>query len=200
MPARSIGKIAPALSGHGVRATAVFGTVAVVAVAASIAVAPGLQGVLGAGLALLMLAVALVDARRFIIPNELTAAALGLGFVHAALQEPEGILQALALAALRGVVLALLFLALRELYWRLRGRDGLGLGDVKFAAVAGVWLDWPAMPVAIEIAALAALALYVLGHVLGRRRIQATTRLPFGLFLAPAVWLAWLFQVWLDTF
>ncbi len=147
-----------------------------------------------------MLAVALVDARRFIIPNELTAAALGLGFVHAALQEPEGILQALALAALRGVVLALLFLALRELYWRLRGRDGLGLGDVKFAAVAGVWLDWPAMPVAIEIAALAALALYVLGHVLGRRRIQATTRLPFGLFLAPAVWLAWLFQVWLDTF
>ena len=100
----------------------------------------------------------------------------------------------------RGAVLALLFLALRELYWRLRGRDGLGLGDVKFAAAAGVWLDWPAMPVAIEIAALAALALYVLGHVLGRRRIQATTRLPFGLFLAPAIWLAWLFQVWLDTF
>src|SRR2546429_9953076 len=101
MPARSIGKIAPALTGHGIRTTAVIGTVAVVAVAASIAVAPGLQGVLGAGLALLMLAVALVDARRFIIPHELTAAALGLGFVHAAPHGPGAILQALAPAAPR---------------------------------------------------------------------------------------------------
>ena len=57
-----------------------------------------------------------------------------------------------------------------------------------------VWLDWPAMPIAIEIAALGALGLYVVGHVLGRRRIHAATRLPFGLFLAPAIWVAWFIQ------
>jgi leader peptidase (prepilin peptidase) / N-methyltransferase len=83
--------------------------------------------------------------------------------------------------------------------WRWRGREGLGLGDVKLAAVAGVWLDWPAIPVAIEIAALTALAVYATGHILGRRRIHAATRLPFGLFLAPAVWLAWLLQSWLEV-
>ena len=74
-----------------------------------------------------------------------------------------------------------------------------GLGDVKLAAAAGVWLDWPCIPVAIEIAAVAALAVYATAHVAGRRRIRAATRLPFGLFLAPAIWLAWLVQSWLDT-
>ena len=86
-----------------------------------------------------------------------------------------------------------------RLYGRLRGREGLGLGDVKLAGAAGVWLDWWAMPIAIEIGALAALALYVAGHILGRRRIRATTRLPFGLFLAPAIWIAWLLQAWMGT-
>ena len=158
---------------------------------------PDLRGCAGAGLALLMLAIAACDARFFRIPNKLSYAAIALGLVHAGLDQPHDLVPALALALLRGGVLASLFLALRALYGRLRGREGLGLGDVKLAGAAGVWLDWWAMPIAIEIGALAALALYVAGHVLGRRRIQATTRLPFGLFLAPAIWLAWLLQAWM---
>ena len=66
--------------------------------------------------------------------------------------------EALADAALRGAVLAFAFLSLLILYRRLRGRDGIGLGDVKLAGVAGVWLDWWVLPGVIEIAALAALA------------------------------------------
>jgi leader peptidase (prepilin peptidase) / N-methyltransferase len=200
MLARSIGKIAPAFTERTIRTKTALALVALAVVAASLAIAPGPQGLLGAGLGVLMLAIAVVDARRFIIPNELVLAALALGFVHASIEETDGILRALAAAALRGAVLALLFLSLRELYARWRGREGLGLGDVKLAAAAGVWLDWPAMPIAIEIAALGALALYVLGHALGRRRIHAATRLPFGLFLAPAIWLAWLLQLWLYAF
>jgi leader peptidase (prepilin peptidase) / N-methyltransferase len=200
MLARSIGKIAPAFTERTVRAKAALVVVAVVVVAASLAVAPAPQGLLGASLGLLMVAIAVVDARRFIIPNELVVAVVALGLVHASVEETDGILRALAAALLRGVVLGLLFLSLRELYFRWRGREGLGLGDVKLAAAAGVWLDWPAMPIAIEIAALGALALYVLGHALGRRRIHAATRLPFGLFLAPAVWIAWLLQLWLYAF
>ena len=200
MLARSIGKIAPAFTERTLRAKAALVVVAVVVVAASLAVAPAPQGLLGAGLGLLMVAIAVVDARRFIIPNELVVAVVALGLVHASVEETDGILRALAAALLRGVVLGLLFLSLRELYFRWRGREGLGLGDVKLAAAAGVWLDWPAMPIAIEIAALGALALYVLGHALGRRRIHAATRLPFGLFLAPAVWIAWMLQLWLYAF
>ena len=48
-------------------------------IAASLILVPTALGVAGGGLAVLMIAIAIVDARRFIIPNELTAAALALG-------------------------------------------------------------------------------------------------------------------------
>jgi leader peptidase (prepilin peptidase) / N-methyltransferase len=166
--------------------------VGVATAAVSIAAVPGVAGWLGAGLALIMLAIAVVDARRFIIPDSLNAAGLALGLVHAVIVGEGSVIESLALAALRAAAVALVFLALRLLYARLRGRQGLGLGDVKLAAVAGAWLGWNAIPVAIEIAAVSALAVYAPRHYLRRRPLRATTRLPFGLFFAPAIWLGWL--------
>jgi leader peptidase (prepilin peptidase) / N-methyltransferase len=172
-------------------------TVVVAAVAtsaASIIAAPGLGGVAGAGLACLMVAIAAVDARRFIIPDEFSAAALALGLAEAeaAIRQPDAIGAALAGATLRAGVTAGLFFGLWAAYRRLRGRDGIGLGDVKLAGVAGAWLDWPSIPVAVEIAALAALAVCLVRWLGFGRTISETTRLPFGLFLAPAIWIAWL--------
>ncbi len=161
---------------------------------ASLVVLPNAQGVIGGGLAVLMIAIAVVDARRFIIPDELTVAALALGFLHAAIQDSGVVVEALANAVLRGVVLALAFLGLQVLYRRIRGREGIGLGDVKLAGVAGVWLDWWMVPVAIEIAALAALAAYAMRLLSKGRSVRSTTRLPFGLFFAPAIWLGWLLE------
>jgi leader peptidase (prepilin peptidase) / N-methyltransferase len=165
-----------------------------VAAAASIAAVPGIGGWLGAGLATVMLAIAAIDARRFIIPDPLNAAGLVLGFLHAAVLGEGGAASALGEAALRGGALALMFFVLRWLYSRLRGREGIGLGDVKLAAVAGAWLGWIAMPIAIEIAALSALAVYATRYFILGRPVHATTRLPFGLFFAPAIWLGWLLQ------
>ena len=99
---------------------------------------------------------------------------------------------AAATAALRGIVTALALFGLWAGYRRLRGREGIGLGDVKLAGVAGAWLDWPSIPLAFEIAALAALAACLARWLVSGRSIRATTRLPFGLFLAPAIWIAWL--------
>jgi leader peptidase (prepilin peptidase)/N-methyltransferase len=194
------------------------------AVAVSVALLPDWRGFAGAGLAVVMFAIAAVDMRRFIIPNELTAVALALGLVHAAIEEIdpwaealgwhavgwhalgwEGLgwqdsgwqavgLQSVGWSALRGAALALAFLGLRALYRRLRGREGIGLGDVKLAGVAGVWLDWSIIPVAIEIAALAALGTFLVRHLCFRRAMRPTTRLPFGLFLAPAIWIGWLLE------
>ena len=141
----------------------VVGTVLVVgalAVTVSIAAAHGAAGWLGAGLALVMLAIAVVDRQHFLIPNSLNAAGLALGFVHSVVLEPEDIGAALAGAVLRAAVFALAFFALRLIYARLRGRQGIGLGDVKLAAVAGSWLGWSIMPIAVEIAALSALFVY----------------------------------------
>jgi len=169
-------------------------------VAASVLLLPDARGVAGGGLALLMIAIAVVDARRFIIPDELTIAALALGFVHAALLDTDAIMQSLATAGLRGAVLALAFWGLRIAYGCLRGREGIGLGDVKLAGVAGVWLDWATMPVAVEIAALAALAVYAVRRFRGGRSVRRTIRLPFGLFFAPAIWIGWLLESMLPLF
>jgi len=167
---------------------------AVAACVISLIAAPGVGGILGAALGLIAIAVAVIDARWFIIPNELSAAAFALGLVRAAVTEPP-VLQAVLFAALRGAMIALLFLALREGYRRLRGRDGIGLGDVKLSAAAGAWLSWIAVPIAIEIAALAAIAAFAVRHYLGGRPLDAALKFPFGMFLAPSIWLAWLIDV-----
>jgi leader peptidase (prepilin peptidase) / N-methyltransferase len=177
-----------------------FAGVASVGVVVSVVLVPDWGGVWGACLAVLMVAIAVVDARRFIIPDELTAAALALGLVYAAASESDIWMRALAWAALRGAISSLVFLGVRAVYRRLRGRDGIGLGDVKLAGVAGAWLDWSIIPIAIEIAAVAALGAYLIRHFCFRRAVRATTRMPFGLFLAPAIWIGWLLETTLLLF
>jgi len=168
------------------------GLIGLATAAASIWTVPGTNGWLGAGLALLMLAIAVADYRFLIIPNELTAAALALAVINAVLAQAPSIVENLVAAALRGVLTMAFFWGIRRLYGWLRQREGLGLGDVKLAFVTGAWLDWAMIPVAIEIAALGALVAYGAWHLFGKRPIDATSRLPFGLFFAPAIWLSWL--------
>jgi leader peptidase (prepilin peptidase)/N-methyltransferase len=183
------------LSGGSARQVAGLAALAVALALASILAAPGLPGWLGAGLALVVLAIAAIDARFFIIPNELSAAGLALALVNAAILAPNAMGEAVALAALRGAVLALSFLGLRALYRKVRGREGIGLGDVKLAGVAGAWLSWMTIPIAIEIAALSALAVYGLRHYAGGQPLDAALKFPFGLFLAPSIWLCWLLEI-----
>jgi leader peptidase (prepilin peptidase)/N-methyltransferase len=194
LPGRAAESIVPTSPQPRLYQKALAGAAAVMVIVASIIVVPDLRGVLGAGLGLLMLAIAVIDARRFIIPNTLTAAALALGVVHAAVAAPFTVGEAIVFAVLRGAVVALLFFGLAVLYERLRGRAGLGLGDVKLAGVAGIWLDWLTLALAVEFAALVAIAFYVLRNRWRGRPLRAKARLPFGLFFASAIWLGWLFE------
>jgi leader peptidase (prepilin peptidase)/N-methyltransferase len=187
------------LANRTVPAKIIIGLLAVSIVFVSIVSAPGVIGLLAAGFGLVMLAIAVIDQRSFIIPDWLNVAGVALASLHAAAQEPTAALQAIAAAGLRGAVLAAIFLALRYGYARLRGRQGLGLGDVKLALVAGAWLDWLMVPIAVELAALGALLGYLVRRFVLGHPITETTRMPFGLFFAPAIWLSWLIQTrWLD--
>jgi leader peptidase (prepilin peptidase)/N-methyltransferase len=141
-----------------------------------------------------MLAIAVIDYRSFRIPDELIAIGLVLALAHAIAQAPDAWVSAITDAGLRGAVLALIFWTLRSGYAMIRGRDGIGLGDVKLAAVAGSWLDWLSIPIAIQIAVFAALTIYLLRYLVSGRSLSMTHRLPFGTFLAPAIWITWVLE------
>jgi leader peptidase (prepilin peptidase) / N-methyltransferase len=162
--------------------------------AASLAAAPGPDGLSGAFLAALMLAIAVTDSRRYIIPNELTAAAVALALFRAGTVGPDADWRGVLWAAFRAVAIAVPLLLLMAGYRRWRGRDGLGLGDIKLAAVAGAWLGWVTVFAVIELATLSALGAYVVSAYLRQRPLRATAFLPFGLFLAPAIWIGWLVE------
>ena len=170
-------------------------SVAAIGVATSLVSAPLAYGWLGAGLACLMLAIAVIDARHFVIPDELSIAGFALALVNALVERPDAAVKSAAFVVLRGAALAILFLAVQVGYRKLRRREGIGLGDVKLAAVAGAWLGWLTIPIAVEIAAVAALTWYTARQIVRERSIERTNRLPFGLFFAPSIWLGWLLQI-----
>jgi leader peptidase (prepilin peptidase)/N-methyltransferase len=164
------------------------------AVCGSLVAAPGPDGLCGAMLAGLMTSVAVEDFRRYIIPNELTAAAVALGLLRAGAVGPDADWTAVLQATLRAAAITLPLLALMIGYRRWRGRDGLGLGDIKLAAVAGVWLGLATIFAVFELAALSALGAYFITSQWRKRPLKATAFLPFGLFLAPAIWFGWLVE------
>ena len=166
-------------------------------VGASLVVAPGPDGLLGAFLAALMLAIATTDSRRYIIPNELTGAAMALALLRAGAAGPDADWHAVAWAAVRAAVVTVPLLGLMIGYRRWRGRDGLGLGDIKLAAVAGAWLDLVTVFAVIELATLSALTAYIVSGAINKQPLKATAFLPFGLFLAPAIWIGWLIEAFL---
>jgi leader peptidase (prepilin peptidase)/N-methyltransferase len=165
---------------------------AVVAVGVSLVASPGADGLFGAFLGLLMAAIAIIDSRRYIIPNQLTAAAFALALLRAGSVGPDAEWLDMIWAALRAAAIAAPLLVLMIGYRRWRGREGLGLGDVKLAAVAGAWLGWATIFAVVELATLSALGAYLATAVLRKRPLKAAAFLPFGTFLAPAIWIGWL--------
>ena len=164
------------------------------AVAGSLAAGPGAEGLSGAFLAALMLAIAIADSQRYVIPNALSGAAVALALLRAGAIGPEPGLSAMIWAAFRAAAVTAPLLLLMIGYRRWRGRDGLGLGDIKLAAVAGAWLGFVTIFAVIELAALSALGAYVANGYLRQRPLKAAALLPFGLFLAPAIWIGWLVE------
>jgi leader peptidase (prepilin peptidase)/N-methyltransferase len=179
----------------GVAESWLVGSVSLGAVSASVAVSPGWTGVSGAALAVLMLTIAAIDRRQQIIPDPLNGLAFAGGLVAAGLHAEISPTGAALNALVRAVVMLSLFFVFRAGFRKMRGFEGMGLGDVKLAAVAGIWLDWSLLPIAVELAAIGALAVVMVGRLRGDR-FDARTRLPFGAYFGPAIWICWLLGVW----
>jgi leader peptidase (prepilin peptidase)/N-methyltransferase len=124
-----------------------------------------------------VLAVGLIVGSIFDLPDGVTLPLTGLGILIAHALGWGDWQERILAAAVGFLALALV----REVYWRWRGRHGLGLGDAKLFAAAGAWTG---------AGALASVLLWACGLALAAVAVAA---LPFGPFLAAGTWLVWLY-------
>ena len=140
------------------------------------------------GLGWCLLALAIIDLRDGILPDALTLPLIPLGLGIAYFEDPASVLPRVigAVSGFAG------FAFIRWAYRRFRGREGLGLGDVKLLAAAGAWVGWDGLPSIVLIGAMLGLA----GSLIeGMRagKLALDQRLPFGPGLCLGIWLVWLY-------
>jgi leader peptidase (prepilin peptidase)/N-methyltransferase len=168
---------------------------AIAAAGASFAVLDWPVAVASTVLGVLMIAGAEVDARTFLLPDTVTGGTLLAGILAAPALDPLASGWSALAASARAAATAAALLLVRWSYSRLRQREGLGFGDVKLASGIGAWLPLEAIPVCFALAATSALTAVLLAHLRGRQ-IEAATRIPFGAFLCPALWLVFVAEMW----
>lgn len=119
--------------------------------------------------------IAITDSRRGIIPDWCNLSIAICGAVIALSNSMER----LEANALDAVIVIALFAALRSGYRRLRHRNGLGLGDVKFLGAATFCVGMSGVHIVILIACALGLAEIAIRRLKGEV-ISGTTHLRFG--------------------
>ena len=157
-----------------------------------------LRGVAAAVFCWLLLGLAATDAETMLLPDALTLPGLALGVIYSGLQNPTGdlsltfsvkdALESLLWAACAFVVV----LIIRGLYWLMRRREGMGLGDAKLFAMIAAWLG-PLQALLVFFLAVICAAVYGIALIAWRRvrnsdrgSKASTTRIPLGAFLGAA--------------
>jgi leader peptidase (prepilin peptidase)/N-methyltransferase len=154
----------------------------------------------------LLVALAMLDAEHYWLPNWLTLPGMVLGFLFVVAKEALFVAspfhdtvygsefkmmateagQAALSCVIAVVAAAVLILLIRWLYWLIRRREGLGLGDAKLMALLAAWLGFQGALLAFAVGVLlgALVALFVL--FIPRRPSDepwALLKLPLGTFL-----------------
>ena len=171
--------------------------VACAALAAWAGPGPVATGIVALALGVIGLWIVWQDLADYTIPD---AATLALGLIGLTGKISDGAylgespIVTIGFAALDAAICGGVLLALREAFYRLRGHDGIGLGDVKLTAAGGVLLGTVGLSWAVLGASLTGLAVVGAGRMLPAvaRAVPVTDRIAFGAVLAPARWATWL--------
>lgn len=123
-----------------------------------------------------MIVLALTDLRDRLLPNAITYPGIVVGLAFS-LFLPPGITSAL-LGVLAGAGVPFL---IGEAYYRLRGIEGLGMGDVKMLGMIGAFLGWEMALLTLFAASVLGVAIGVPLTMLKRDRYYL---IPLGTFLA----------------
>lgn len=153
------------------------------------------------------------------LPDEITLGGLGVGLAFGAWRSwamPTGPGITFVSALIGAVVGGGILWVLGEGYFRLRGREGMGLGDVKMMAFVGAFIGWQLTLITLALAAIVgsvvgvalAAVVFVRRVARGRRRSRgwgeavrrsresvavffAWRALPFGVFLGAMAVVSW---------
>lgn len=134
-----------------------------------------------------LLALAVIDLRTQLLPDDLTLPLLWLGLLLA-LAPVFADLQSAVIGAAAG------YLVLWSIFWLFKlvtGKEGMGYGDFKLLAALGAWLGWQSLPTIVLLSSVVG-ALVGIGLVIFRRHNRSVP-IPFGPYLAAAGWLALVF-------
>jgi leader peptidase (prepilin peptidase)/N-methyltransferase len=129
-----------------------------------------------------LIVLAVTDLRERLLPNAVTYPGIAVGLA-ASLALPPGLVSALVGAA----GFAFVLWAIGEVVGRLMGREALGFGDVKMAAMIGAFLGWPLAVLTFALVGLVGTALAILIVIVARNRHY---EIPLGTMLAAAALVA----------
>ncbi|MEO1028219.1 MAG: A24 family peptidase [Pseudomonadota bacterium] len=141
----------------------------------------GLSIVLGSAL----IALSWIDFSDYRLPNVLTLPLIAVGIGQSFLFD----LVSIRLSLLGAVVGYGIFWAIGEFYFRLRNRDGLGLGDAKLLAAGGAWTGALALSPIVLIGSFLAIPF----ALLDRSEAFNLKTVSFGPWLAIGIWFVWVF-------
>jgi leader peptidase (prepilin peptidase)/N-methyltransferase len=128
------------------------------------------------------------DMLAFILPNLLTLSLAAFGLLFAASEGYAEFQESITGLAAGGTSLLLVNL----LYQLFRGREGLGLGDVKLFAAAGAWVRLEGLPSVLLIGSSLGL-LYAIAVFQSSIAQAALKKVPLGAGLCAGCWLTWLY-------
>lgn len=142
----------------------------------------------------LLVALAFLDAEHLWLPDKLTWPGIALGILSTSMQllaaqhifiTDHGLLYAIGMLIGSTLAAAGLILLIRWIYWLVRRREGIGLGDAKLMAMLGAWFGLPGALLSFVIGVLlgALVALVVLALPRREGQTWAATKLPLGTFL-----------------
>ncbi|MBB6143894.1 leader peptidase (prepilin peptidase)/N-methyltransferase [Silvibacterium bohemicum] len=139
-------------------------------------------------LCFLVLGLAVMDAETMLLPDAFTLPGIFLGILWEAAGTVNGWpdrLHAAGMSLLWAAAAAGLILLIRTVYWLVRRREGMGLGDAKFFAMLAAWLG-AADALLILFLAVILGAFYGIVRMRRGRGTAGNIRVPLGAFLGVA--------------
>jgi len=128
-------------------------------------------------LALLIVIMTIIDFEHYIIPNMLNLLMFLVGGLYCVIIDTEGL--HFVLGPIVGLSIGY---SLRTLMWVWKGKEGLGMGDVKFLAVVGMFLPLEIFPTFFFLSGMLGIAIALLWKAMGKGE-----RFPFGPALGMAM-------------